>query len=181
MSLELIICVFGFFIIGWHTWALKYHFDMPKAPPGVRVISTLVLLSAAFLSFLIFQFDQPQLPQWIGLAMLIVSFVLFLVTIRESRNAKLLAAFDEKLPHGLVKTGPYSVVRHPFYTSYIIQWAGWAIAAWNIWAIVPVVAMTATYYKAATDEEAKFASTPMAAEYAKFMKSTGRFFPKLFS
>ena len=153
---------------------------MPKAPPGVRVISTLVLLSAAFLSFLIFQYEQPLLPQWIGLGLLVFSFILFMITIKESRSAQLLAAFDEKMPHGLLKTGPYSMVRHPFYISYIVFWIGWAIAAWNIWAIAPVVAMYATYYKAAVEEEQKFAATPMASEYAEFIKTTGRFFPKLF-
>ena len=86
MSLELVICVFGFFVIAWHTWALKYHFNMPKAPPGVRVISTLVLLSAAFLSFLIFQYEQPLLPQWIGLGLLVFSFILFMITIKEQKR-----------------------------------------------------------------------------------------------
>ena len=103
-----------------------------------------------------------------------------LATLRESRNAKLLAAFDEKLPHGLLKTGPYSVVRHPFYTSYLIQWIGWAIASWTLWSIIPVALMTTIYTLAAIDEEGKFARTEMADEYAEYVKSTGRFFPKLF-
>lgn len=178
--LDIVVCVLGWVIIACHTWSLKFHFNMPKAPPGVHLISALVLASAAFLTYLVFQVEQPAWASWVGLIMLIFSFILFWITIRESKQAKLLAAFDEKMPHGLLKTGPYAYVRHPFYTSYLIQWAGWAIAAWNIWAIVPVVAMTATYYKAATDEENKFSNTDLAESYAEYKASTGRFFPKLF-
>lgn len=180
MFMDVVICLLGWIIIACHTWSLRAHFDMPEMPSGVRVISSLVILSAVILTFLCFYFPQPLWSQWVGLAMLVVSFALFWITIRESKNAKLLAAFDEKLPHGLLNTGPYSVVRHPFYTSYIIQWLGWAIAAWHPAAIIPVVLMTVTYWNAARGEEAKFANTDMADEYAEYMKTTGRFFPKLF-
>jgi protein-S-isoprenylcysteine O-methyltransferase Ste14 len=132
------------------------------------------------LTFLCFWFEQPAAAQWIGLSWLAISFAVCWATVRESRNAKLLAAFDEKLPHGLLRTGPYAVVRHPFYTSYLIQWIGWAIAAWTIWALVPVVMMVTIYTVAARDEEAKFARTDMADEYAEYMKTTGRFFPRFF-
>ncbi|MEM7464825.1 MAG: isoprenylcysteine carboxylmethyltransferase family protein [Pseudomonadota bacterium] len=180
MILDLIVCAVGWIIIACHTWSLKYHFDMPVTPPGVRLISSLVIFSAIVLTFLVFHFEQPVWTQIVGLLMLIISFVMFWITIRESSNAKLLAAFDEKLPHGLLKTGPYAYVRHPFYTSYLIQWIGWAIASWSVWGIVPVVFMTTTYYVAATGEENKFAKTGMSDEYAAYMARTGKFFPKLF-
>ena len=180
MIFDSLVCVIGWIIIGCHTWSLKYHFDMPVTPPGVRVISTLVILSAIVLTFLVFHYEQPVIPQIIGTVMLIASFMMFWRTIRESTNAKLLAAFDEKLPHGLLTTGPYAYVRHPFYTSYLIQWVGWAIASWSVWGIVPVVFMTTTYYIAATGEEKKFAKTEMAADYADYVARTGKFLPKLF-
>ncbi len=180
MSLDVVVCAVGWIIIACHTWSLRYHFDMPVTPPGVRLISTLVILSATLLTFLVFRYDQPIIPQLAGLAMLVFSFIMFWITIRESRNARLLAAFDEKMPHGLLKSGPYAWVRHPFYTSYLIQWFGWAIACWNIWGLVPVIGMTATYLAAANDEEKKFAKSDMAAEYAEYKKGTGRFFPKFF-
>ncbi|MGI9352421.1 MAG: methyltransferase family protein [Rhizobiaceae bacterium] len=180
MIFDSMVCAIGWIIIACHTWSLKYHFNMPETPPGVRLISTLVILSALFLTFFVFNFDQPALPQIVGIVMLIGSFVLFWKTIKESSNAKLLAAFDEKLPHGLLTTGPYSYVRHPFYTSYLIQWIGWAIASWSIWGIVPVVFMTTTYYIAATGEEKKFANTEMADKYADYIARTGRFLPKIF-
>ncbi|MEO0329091.1 MAG: isoprenylcysteine carboxylmethyltransferase family protein [Pseudomonadota bacterium] len=179
MLLDIFVCVVGWLIIACHTWSLKYHFDMPVTPPGVRLISSLVIFSAVVLSILTFYKEQPVLPQLVGLAALFFSLWMFWRTIAESSNAKLLAAFDEKLPHGLLNTGPYSVVRHPFYTSYLIQWIGWAIASWSVWGIVPVVFMVTTYYVAAKGEEAKFLRTDMANQYRNYMSKTGRFFPRL--
>ncbi|MGI9356734.1 MAG: methyltransferase family protein, partial [Rhizobiaceae bacterium] len=180
MIWHILVCGLGWVLIGCHAWSLKWHFDMPQVPSGVRVISTFVILNALFLTFLSFSLEQPAGAQVLGFGLLMFSFVLFWITIRESSKAKLLAAFDEKLPHGLLKSGPYAYVRHPFYTSYLIQWAGWTIAVWNIWAIVPVISMTVIYWVAARDEENKFLRTDMADEYREFVASTGRFFPKLF-
>ena len=177
--MDILVCALGWIIIACHTWSLKHHFNMPAIPNGVRLISTLVILSALILSLLSFKFEQPNIAQIVGFLFLCASFVLFWLTIKESSKARLLAAFDEKLPHGLLKTGPYSYVRHPFYSSYLIQWIGWAIAAWTIWAIVPVIFMTVTYWIAARDEENKFFKTQMADDYKKYMSSTGRFFPKI--
>ena len=105
-----------------------------------------------FYSFLIWSHAQPVTAQIVGLLVLIASYGVYWLTIRESAEAKLLSAFDEKTPHGLLKTGPYSYVRHPFYTSYMMLWGGWAIASWNIWAIVPVIGMTVTYWAASRDD-----------------------------
>ncbi len=180
MVWDTLVCALGWVIIGCHSWSLRYHFNMPKVPSGMKVISTFVIFSAIILTYLSFSLEQPTIVQMLGFGLMIFSFLLFWITIRESSKAKLPSAFDEKLPHGLLKTGPYAYVRHPFYTSYLIQWIGWAIATWVIWAIVPVVFMTVTYWNAARDEEDKFSKTDMADEYREFMANTGRFFPKIF-
>ncbi|MEM9332364.1 MAG: isoprenylcysteine carboxylmethyltransferase family protein [Pseudomonadota bacterium] len=180
MFFDVLVCGIGWLIIGYHAWALRYHFDMPVTPPGVRVISTLVILSALTLSFLVLFYSQPLLPQVLGFAMLLFSLYLCWRTIKETADAKLLAAFDEKLPKQLLTTGPYAYVRHPFYTSYLIQWIGWAIASWSVWGLVPIVFMSTTYYLAAKGEEKKFLNTEMADAYRTYQANTGRFFPKLF-
>jgi protein-S-isoprenylcysteine O-methyltransferase Ste14 len=111
--------------------------------------------------------------------MLVASFVLFWAAIRESSRARLLAAFDEKLPSSLLTTGPYAYVRHPFYTSYLLLWTGWSVATWSLWAVPPLAIIIMVYWSAARDEERKFAATPMAEDYAEYATRTGRFFPKL--
>ena len=79
----------------------------------------------------------------------------------------------------LVTSGPYRVVRHPFYTSYLIFWVAMTLGAWSVWGIAVLVLLTAMYTVAARTEEAKFAATPMAGEYAEYRKRAGMFWPKL--
>ncbi len=181
MILDAAVTLLAAIIIATHAWAMRNHFNMPgEVPNGTRIISFLVIASAALFGFLTWTLQQPAFAQIIGLAVLLASYGLYWLTIGESSEAKLLSAFDEKNPHGLLKTGPYGYVRHPFYTSYLLLWGGWAIACWNIWAIVPVVGMAATYWAASRDEEGKFSTTAMADDYAEYKRTTGRFFPKLF-
>jgi protein-S-isoprenylcysteine O-methyltransferase Ste14 len=181
LYLDILTSLLATIIIGTHIWAMRNHFNMQEdVPPGTRLISALVILSAVFLAWLTWVNTQPVTAQLVGFAALVASYGLYWMTIRESQSAKLLSAFDERMPHGLLKTGPYKYVRHPFYTSYLLLWGGWAIATWNIWSLVPVSGMIATYWAATNDEEGKFATTPMAEEYAEYASKTGRFFPKLF-
>lgn len=181
MILDATVTLLAVIIIATHGWAMRNHFNMPgDVPNGTRLISFLVIASGILLGYLSWTLEQPVLAQVIGLAVLLASYALYWLTIRESSAANLLSAFDEKNPHGLLKTGPYGYVRHPFYTSYLLLWGGWAVAAWSIWAIVPVAGMAATYWAASRDEEGKFSTTTMADDYAEYRKSTGRFFPKLF-
>ena len=176
---DIIASFLGWLLIACQAWSVKYHFNVEKMPAGAKLISALVILSGILLVYLAFNFEQPQAAQVIGILLLISSLALFWRTIAESRKAKLLAAFDENLPHGLLTTGPYRYVRHPFYTSYILHWVGWALAAWNPWSIVPALAMVTTYWVAARDEESKFERTELSQSYRDYRAKTGRFFPKI--
>ena len=178
--LDIITCFLGWLLIACQAWSVKYHFNIQQMPAGAKIISALVILFAVLLTYLSFNDDQPAPAQYVGLLLLLGSLVLFWRTIKESRKAKLLAAFDENLPHGLLTTGPYRYVRHPFYSSYMLHWAGWAIAAWHLLALVPVVAMVTTYWIAARDEESKFARTELSDAYLDYKSKTGQFFFKLF-
>ena len=177
--LDIIVCTIGWFSIGCQTWAVKYHFNVEKVPPGAKLITVMVITSALLLTYLSVQKPQPMPAAWAGTAVMLAGLVLFWRTIKESSKANLLAVFDEDLPHGLLKTGPYRYVRHPFYTAYMLHWCGWALAAWHVWSVVPAVAMVTTYWVAARDEEQKFSRTEMSKEYRNSRANTGQFFPRL--
>lgn len=171
--------VLGVIIVISYTIALKYHFDMPSMPPGVQLISLMVIASTAALFTLCFRLQQPLAAQLAGLGLMITSYVLFWLTIRESKGARLHAAFDKEAPHCVLRSGPYAHVRHPFYLSYLLFWSGWGIASWNVWGAVPFIAMGTTYVLAAREEEAKFMETPLAREYREYARVTGRFVPRI--
>ena len=182
MLLDGLVCLFAVGILAAHVWSMRCHFDVDikQMPKGMNMLSLLVLVSLLLMIGLTFYGQQPIVPQLVSLVMLIASALLFWATIRESSKAGLLAAFDEKLPGSLLMTGPYSVVRHPFYSSYLLLWSGWAIGTWSPWALLPLAAIIVTYWTAARGEEEKFASTAMAEEYAAYKAKTGRFIPRIF-
>ncbi|MEM6463102.1 MAG: isoprenylcysteine carboxylmethyltransferase family protein [Pseudomonadota bacterium] len=182
MLLDGLVCLFAVSTLAAHVWSIRYHFDVDikRMPKGMNKLSLFVLLCVFLMTGLTFYGQQPILPQLMSLVMLASSAMLFMATIRASSKAGLFAAFDEKLPESLLTTGPYSVVRHPFYSSYLLLWSGWAIGTWNPWSLVPLAAIVVTYWVAARDEETKFASTSMAEDYAAYKAKTGRFLPKIF-
>lgn len=177
--MDIIIIIIAAAINGSHIWSVKNHFMVSDMSKGTITLIALNIISNLALLFITLAFEQPLSAQLLGLAIMLASAGLFWLTIRETRKAKLLAAFDEGLPHGLVTTGPYAYVRHPFYTSYIMLWLGWAMSCAHIAAIVPAIFMIVTFWSAARDEETKFARTEFAAAYAHYKRQTGRFFPRL--
>jgi protein-S-isoprenylcysteine O-methyltransferase Ste14 len=103
---------------------------------------------------------------------------LFWAAISASRKARLRFAFDPENPHSIVTGGPYRYLRHPFYTSYLLFWSGWAIAGWSAWTIVPVAIFAAIYVTAALAEEKKFSGTALAGDYEDYKMRAGFFWPR---
>lgn len=178
--LDLLVTIVGIATLAQYTWSMRAHFQSPRMPNGAKVISAVVIAAGVFFTAILWTEDQPTASLLVGLLLQLASLVLFWWAIRASRTARLRFAFDEDNPDSLVTDGPYGYVRHPFYTSYIVFWVGWGLAAWSIWALVPVAGIVVIYVIAARDEEAKFARTALSAAYADYRARTGLFWPKLF-
>ena len=160
-----------------HTWATRFHFDSGRLSKRGIILVSSVAATAVIYTYLLYLNTQPELAIIIGLILIVVSNVIFWWAIIVTRQANLLAAFTESKPSSLVETGPYRYVRHPFYTSYIIFWVGFAVATATILSLIPLVYMFWLYNRAAAQEEAFFSQTEMAETYAQFAQKRGRFFP----
>lgn len=117
---------------------------------------------------------------YVGLVLFGVSLSLFWWAIRTNRKKPLNIAFTESKPDHLVQNGPYRLVRHPFYTSYIIGWTAAPIASGQYWLLTIAVIFVFLYYQAANFEESLFANSPQSSNYDEYRRRTGMFFPKLF-
>jgi len=179
LGLDLAVTIVSLIIVGTYTWSLRGHFSSPKMPDGAKVISAAVVATTLFFLFLLWSQDQLHWAQWTGLAIEIAAGVLFWWAISASRRARLRFAFDHENPHSLVTGGPYRYLRHPFYTSYLMFWSGWALASWSAWAAIPVLAFVVIYVKAARKEEKQFSQTALAREYDAYRKRTGFLLPWL--
>ena len=178
LVLDLLVCVVGLVVFAQHVWALRGHFASTSMAGGAKVISFGALSSCAIMLILTWWVDQPVFAQVLGIILMPVSLILFWQAIRASRAASLRYAFDTELPRQLVTDGPYRYIRHPFYSSYLIFWTGWAIATWSIWAVVPIIAMAILYTSAARYEEKRLGESEMGRAYALYRKQAGLFWPR---
>lgn len=84
---------------------------------------------------------------------------------------------DNDAPAGIVTRGPYALVRHPFYSSFLLCFLATTIACAN-WGTVTCFVYSAVVLSAtARREERKLAASAYGAEYRVYMQRTGRLVP----
>lgn len=177
--MDYVVVAVGLLTVGAYVWSLRGHFVSETMPSGTRIISVAVTLTTALYLLLTFGAEQPLWAQLGGLALQLAAGGLFIAAIIASREARLEYAFTAEKPQGLLETGPYRYIRHPFYASYIVFWSGWALATWSIFSLAGLAVLVTLYVMAARSEEQKFAQTPMAAAYEAYRNRAGLFWPKL--
>jgi protein-S-isoprenylcysteine O-methyltransferase Ste14 len=179
LTMDIAVSVVSLAIFAQHVWALRGHFVSKNINRGAMGIAIMANVCALIYLVLLWTLPQPVLAQGVGIVIELGSLVLFWAAVRASRAARLRYVFDEGAPATLVTSGPYGLVRHPFYTSYILYWIGWAIALWTPWALLPLVVVVIAYTVAARFEERLFSRTEMAADYVAYRQRTGLFWPRL--
>jgi protein-S-isoprenylcysteine O-methyltransferase Ste14 len=177
--LKAIVSAVSVIVVAQYIWAVRAHFSSKTMPRGTVLISVVVLSTTLFFLALLWLGTQSWIVQILGLVIELAGLALFWAAIRASRAARLRLAFDEENPDSIVTEGPYRYLRHPFYTSYLIFWIGWAIAIWSVWTLVPLAALITIYAVAAKGEERKFSNTPMAEAYAAYKQQAGFFWPRI--
>jgi protein-S-isoprenylcysteine O-methyltransferase Ste14 len=115
-----------------------------------------------------------------GLLLFLSAHLLFWSAVAVHRKAPPAIAFSERPPRSLTTGGPYRLIRHPFYTSYLLAWLGGACAAGSAYLALAAAWMFVFYYLAAVREEAEMlASATFGAEYGRYRRRTGMFLPSL--
>ncbi len=161
-------------------WGIYGHFLVKgRVEPEMKLTSALSLVG--LLWFLLERWQHGALATSItptldrvAVAMLAGFMVLFWWTVFTTRRRRLTLAFSKDQPEFIYTTGPYRWIRHPFYTAYIIFWLAVAVGAGTwLFALLPA-SMCFLYWRAMRLEEAKFAESPLSAEYADYRFRTRR-------
>jgi len=82
--------------------------------------------------------------------------------------------------HSMVTTGPYRWVRHPFYVSFAQGMLANSLATAN-WFIFVVGTAAFLLLVLRTKKEEENLIARFGDDYRQYMKTTGRFWPRLFS
>jgi protein-S-isoprenylcysteine O-methyltransferase Ste14 len=80
--------------------------------------------------------------------------------------------------HRLIQEGPYGVIRHPLYVSYILILAGLSLALLMYWLLIPVVCILVGIYPTAKAEEEVLVEQFWEA-YIGYQRRVGMLFPRL--
>ena len=70
-------------------------------------------------------------PGWAiaGIAMYVAATMLFLSSVEAARRVPLARTLvDDPMPKALITTGPFGVIRHPFYVAYSLAWLAAPVA-----------------------------------------------------
>ena len=84
--------------------------------------------------------------------------------------------FEQKKPNKIVKTGLYSTVRHPIYTSNIILVLSVLVISGSYLIFISLILITLFYTISAFREEKYLVNR--FPSYARYSKKTGMFVPK---
>lgn len=95
---------------------------------------------------------RNRLVFFFGVAVLLAGFA-FACWARHHLGRYWSAAVTVKEGHALIQSGPYSFVRHPIYTGFIMGMAGTAIALAETRGILAVVVLTVAYLRKIRIEE----------------------------
>ena len=163
-------------------WGGLFFFktDDPGAKQGRRLIGfcsiTATVVALASISTAV---PRPPLASSLAAGLYLVSLALFWLSIAEHRKAPLAFAFSSEKPDHFVISGTHKLIRHPFYTSYLLGWAAPVIYAESFAAAICFSIMLIIYWRSATLEESFFQLSAFSEEYAIYKRSTGMFFPRL--
>lgn len=163
---------FGFFrrgrpTAGWLLTASPFFVDA-----GVLLGGLAEVIEPAFLPV-----GAAALPAYVAIPLAALSIGLTSATIGVHRAPVSMWHQDADLPHVLVTSGPYRIVRHPFYASFIIMLTAAALAFPHPVTVLMLIAGTVQLYRTARREERRLLKSPMAADYADYMQQTGRLLP----
>jgi protein-S-isoprenylcysteine O-methyltransferase Ste14 len=167
------------------TWAIKKHFrpnNQEKMPIGMRLISLFGLISFAVQIMAIWLKDEFHLiSSLVGALSYLASLFLFYWAVKTTLEHRLTLAYSTDAPRFLLTTGPYGLIRHPFYSAYSVFWVAGFLATQQWWLLVPMTGMIWLYYQAAKMEEEKFSTSHiLQKEFLEYRKQTGMFLPKVF-
>ena len=162
-------------------WSIRYFFkSSDKLSGGMKGVAFFGALFMVWqMGLLLF---SPAKNGWglVALPLYFSSLALFWWAIRVNLHKPLTYAYDLDQPQHLVQEGPYRYLRHPFYTAYSLTWMAGVLATDEPWLLLSVLVMGLLYRKAALQEEKKFISSPLGADYQRYRAQTGMFLPRLF-
>lgn len=79
----------------------------------------------------------------------------------------------------IVTIGPFSIVRHPFYTSYMLAWGAGSFLFNSPILWITLLLLGSFYFFSARREELVIMSSAQSEQYKNYRKNVGMFLPRI--
>ena len=171
-------------LIVWIAAAFRTKRTERSASPGSRLVEFCLLVAAFSLLFkrtlrfgpLSVRVIPETGPfQWTGVAITIVG-VAFAIWARFYLGSNWSAVASVKQGHTLVRSGPYSVVRHPIYSGFIVAVLGTALVSGALGCFVALPLTVVAWRKKSLIEEG-FMREQFGSEYERYMQEVRALIP----
>jgi len=160
--------------------ALQHFFVQARHPSRRLLLSQQLSVVAALAQVLGMAVLHPpsDAHAGVGIAIYTAALSLFLSSIEACRRLPLPRAFvTDPLPAGLVTSGPFAWVRHPFYVAYWLGFVAAPVATASFVLAIPVAIYAVVFVAAAREEEALLLASAMGDQYREYASRTGMFLP----
>lgn len=172
-------------VVGWWLGALRTAKSVNRESPGSQLSYTIFnWIGAAFLFFTpirrgIFPralYAPSQLVAWIGVILVAVGLA-YSVWARLHLGRLWSAVVTVKAEHRIVKTGPYTITRHPIYTGMLLAVVGTLVARDTFGALLGG-ALIATGLVLKVRREERMLLDHFGADYQAYQQEVPRLVPR---
>jgi protein-S-isoprenylcysteine O-methyltransferase Ste14 len=166
--------------LGRFAWGMSRGFVRPTGwTPRMAVAASWGVFTATCTLVALLWFNPLRTgPALVGMPLFAMAWALFEWATWVTRGRRLTFAFVGDVPAHLLTAGPFRLVRHPYYAAFLLAWVAGIVTTGEGWLVLPLVVMFGFYNAAANHEEAKFAASPLAADYAAYRARTGKYLPR---
>jgi protein-S-isoprenylcysteine O-methyltransferase Ste14 len=157
-----------------------FFIDSRVPNPKVRALQDVGLVFAVT-NFGVLVLRGSVAPAWAvaGISMYVAATLLFLSALESARRVRLPRTLvDDPMPKTLITSGPFAIVRHPFYIAYSLAWLAAPVATLGPLVAVFAVIQVTIYVIAARREERQL-EEHFGAVYLSYKNRTGMFVPFL--
>jgi protein-S-isoprenylcysteine O-methyltransferase Ste14 len=142
---------------------------------GMMAIPFVAVLSS-WLDFA--RMNLPELIRWVALIVFAAN-LWFFWWCHKTLSGHWSGILEIKKDHQLIKSGPYKKIRHPMYLHFwlFVSTEGLILDNWLV--VIFSVLFWAILYFIRVPKEEQMMIDEFGEEYRKYMKETGRIFPKI--
>jgi protein-S-isoprenylcysteine O-methyltransferase Ste14 len=158
--------------------ARTFHAQGAGGEPGAAVAQGTFVFGGVIPVWWLGLYQPIQVPNGVFSACILVASIALYEWARHTIWGRRFGiGWGTHVPEELVDEGPYRVVRHPIYLSYLLAFVAAFVALPHWITALMLVGNSGLFAHAARSDERRIAQSPLAEAYAEYRRRVGMFFP----